>query len=149
MLKKDRFKLLLPELAKIKRIVNENESVYWEVYDESGELLAYAFYEVVPDSDLDIPEAEEFDKYELTGIVDLDHKIQAIDICVHPDFEGELWAGPVLEEDFRAQYIALASEEVELSPYGKIDAISECTMSSKLLTETVREKLEAIKLGPS
>jgi len=149
MLMKDRFKLLLPELAKIKRVLNERENVYWEVYDELGELLGYAFYEVVPDSDLDIPEAEEFDKYELTGIVDLDHKISAMDVSEHPDFDGNLWAEGVLEPEFYEQYVGLPFEEIGLSPDGQIDAITECTMSAKLLTETIREKIEDIKLGPA
>lgn len=149
MLMKDRFKLLLPELSKIKRIVNEEENAYWEVYNDSNELLGYGIYAVVPDSDIDLPEAEEFDKYELAAIVNLDHKVTAIDISEHPDFDGDLWAPSVLEQEFSEQYIDLSHEEIGLSPNGQIDAVTECTMSAKLITETIYEKIADIKLGPA
>jgi hypothetical protein len=149
MLMKERFKLLQPEIAKIRRKVNEREGVYWEVYDEEESLLGYAFYAVVPESAIDIPEAEEFDKYEVTGIVDKIYKISALDISEHPDRTEDLWAVDIVEPPYGRQYLGLPPEKIRLAPDGDIDAITESTLSSKLITEAIREKVEHIMLGPA
>lgn len=147
MLMIDRFKKLLPEIARIKRVVASEGGVYWEVYNDSGAKLGYAFCEKVPDSALDIPEAEEFDTYEVFGIVDLDYKVAALRIVQHPDHPGDLWAEKIVEPEFGRQYLGLASDEIQLSPEGRIDGITEATISSRLITDTIKNKVEEIMAG--
>ena len=146
MLMIDRFKGLFPTVARIKRVASEG--VYWELYDSSDTLIGYGFYAEVPETRLDIPDAEEFDKYEVTGIVDLNYKITALDITQHPDRTEPLWAPGIIEPEFEKLYLGLSAETIRLSPEGKIDAITEATISSKLITEAVRNRVEDIMKGP-
>lgn len=142
MLIADRFKELLPSVARIKRVAGE--SVYWELYDESGALIGYGFLVDVPESGLAVPEVEEFDRYEVAGIVDLDFKVAALDIVQHPSHAGTLWAEDIVEPEFAKQYIGLSVESIKLSPEGNIHAITEATISSQLVTEAIRRKVEHI-----
>jgi hypothetical protein len=138
----ERFQQLLPNIARIKRIVKDDESAYWEAYDTSSSLLGYAFHLDVPrKTQVDMPDAEEFDKYEILGIASIDLKILKINIAPHPEYAGELWAAEIVEPKYGQQYLGLTAEEIKLSPDGKIDAVSEGTISSKLITEAVMEKL--------
>ena len=147
MLMLERFQQILPEIARIKRVAEDGETVYWEAYDESGALIGFAFYLEVPESQPDLPDIEEFDKYEVLGIVNLDCKIVTLDIAPHPDGPKDMWAGAVVESKFKEQFLELSAEEVKLSPEGKIDAVAEGTISSTLVTNAIRGKLDEISEG--
>ena len=144
MLMVERFRQLLPEVARIKRVARDGETLYWEVYDESGSLIGYAFYVEVPETIPDVPEAEEFDKYEVLGIMGLNYEITALDIAPHPQGPEKLWAEDIVEAAYEKQYVGLSAEEIRLGPEGKIDAISDASLSSALVTVAIRNKLEAI-----
>jgi len=147
MLMLERFQQILPEIARIKRVAEDGETAYWEAYDESGALVGFAFYLEVPESQPDLPEVEEFDKYEVLGIVNPEFKIVSLDIAPHPEGPKDMWAGAVIESKFKEQFLGLSAEEVKLSPEGKIDAVAEGTISSTLVTNAIRGKIDEISEG--
>jgi hypothetical protein len=50
----------------------------------------------------------------------------------------------VTEPGFENRFIGLTVEEVNLSPDGKIDAITDATLSSTWITDGIRGKVEEI-----
>jgi hypothetical protein len=141
----NRFTKLLPEVAQMKPLTGDGETNCWEAYDKSGALIGYAFTADVPEMVVDIPGADEMDRYQVFGIVDpKEYKIMNLDIGIHPEIVKEPWTMDVAEPDFEKQFIGLTVKEIDLSPDGKIDAISEATLSSTWLTDAIREKVEEI-----
>jgi len=127
-----KFKKLLPEAAQFKAVVKDEETVYYEAYDAEGLLIGYAF----------IADRYAFtDRLEIVGIVDLDYKVDAIDVERYPEFYGN---PGIIEPEFEEQFIGLSVEEIYLSPDGEIDAVSGATISSTAVTNAVREKIEEI-----
>lgn len=141
----ERFKRLLPEIVRIKPLAGAETMNIWEAYDESDSLLGYAFTAIVPEVVPDIPDMEEMDKYQVDGILDPnEYKMINIDISLHPEGPEEPWTMEITEPDFEKQYIGLAVEEIDLSPDGKIDAITDATLSSTWITDAIREKVSDI-----
>ena len=139
------FKRLLPQIAQMKQLVGNGEIVCWEAYDESGELIGYAFAKDIPEAVADIPGAEDMDKYQVFGIIDpKEYRIINLDIAIHPDMVKEPWTMDVTEPGFEKQFIGLMVEEVNLVPDGKIDAITDATLSSTWITDGIRGKVEEI-----
>ena len=139
------FKRLLPQIAEMKQLVSDGEIVCWEAYDESGHLIGFAFVKDIPEAVADIPGAEDMDKYQVFGIIDpKEYKIINLDIAIHPDMVKEPWTMDVTEPGFEKQFIGLMVEEVNLSPDGKIDAITDATLSSTWITDGIREKVKEI-----
>jgi hypothetical protein len=56
----------------------------------------------------------------------------------------EPWTMDVTEPGFEKRFIGLMVEEVNLSPDGKIDAITDATLSSTWITDGIRGKVEEI-----
>jgi hypothetical protein len=56
----------------------------------------------------------------------------------------EPWTIDVTEPGFEKQFIGLMVEEVNLSPDGKIDAITDATLSSTWITDGIRQKVQEI-----
>jgi len=140
----ERFKRLLPEIAQIKQLASDSQAIYWEAYDASGALLGYAFAQDVPET-LDFPGGEDMDKYQVFGIVDpREYKIINLNIVIHPELSHEPWTEDITEPGFEKQFIGLTVAEINLSPDGKIDAVSEATISSTWITEGIREKVKSI-----
>ena len=141
----ERFTRLLPEIAQVKPVASDGETIYWEVYDKSGSLIGYAFAADVPEAVADIEETEEMDKYQVLCLVDpKEYKIIALDISLHPLGPEEPWAESITEPEFERQYIGLTVEEIDLSPDGKIDAITDATLSVTWVTDAVRERISEI-----
>lgn len=139
------FKRLLPQIAQMRQLVGDGEIVCWEAYDESGELIGYAFAKDIPEAVADIPGAEDMDKYQVFGIIDpKEYKIINLDIAIHPEMVKEPWTMDVAEPGFEKQFIGLMVEEVNLCPDGKIDAITDATLSSTWITDGIREKVKEI-----
>ncbi|HXZ94464.1 MAG TPA: FMN-binding protein [Dehalococcoidia bacterium] len=141
----EKFGRLLPEIAQIKPVAGDTETICWEAYDKSGLLVGYAFAADVPEAVADVGEMQEMDKYQVFGIVDpKEYKIIALDITIHPAGPEEPWATEITEPEFEKQYIGLTVEEIDLSPDGKIDAITDSTLSSTWVTNAIREKVQGI-----
>jgi hypothetical protein len=139
------FKRLLPQIAQMRQLAGDGEIVCWEAYDESGQLIGYAFAKEIPEAVADIPGAEDMDKYQVFGIIDpKEYKIINLDIAIHPEMVKEPWTMEVTEPGFEKQFIGLMVEEVNLSPDGKIDAITDATLSSTWITDGIRGKVEEI-----
>jgi hypothetical protein len=139
------FKRLLPQIAQMRQLVDDGEIVCWETYDESGQLIGYAFAKDIPEAVADIPGTEDMDKYQVFGIIDpKEFKIINLDIAIHPEMVKEPWTMDVTEPGFEKQFIGLMVEEVNLSPDGKIDAITDATLSSTWITDGIREKVKEI-----
>ncbi len=140
----EKFKRLLPGIAQIKQIASDDKTICWGAYDASGAVLGYAFAQDVPES-FDFPGAEEMDKYQIFGVVDpREYKIINLDIAIHPKGPEEPWTVDITESEFEKQFIGLTVSEINLSPDGKIDAISEATLSSTWVTDAIREKVKEI-----
>lgn len=117
----------------------------WEAYDESDSLLGYAFTAIVPEVVPDIPDMEEMDKYQVDGILDPnEYKMINIDISLHPEGPEEPWTMEITEPEFERQFIGLTVEDIDLTPDGKIDAITDATLSSTWITDAIREKVSDI-----
>jgi hypothetical protein len=139
------FKRLLPQITEMKQLVSDGEIVCWEAYDESGKLIGYAFAKDIPEAVADIPGVEDMDRYQVFGIVDpKEYKIINLDIAIHPEMAKEPWTMDVTEPGFEKRFIGLMVEEVNLSPDGKIDAITDATLSSTWITDGIRGKVEEI-----
>ena len=147
------FKRLLPQIAEMKQLVSDGEIICWEAYDGSGKLIGYAFAKDIPEAVADIPGVEDMDRYQVFGIIDPEeHKIINLDIAIHPEMTKEPWTMEVTEPGFENRFIGLTVEEVNLSPDGKIDAITDATLSSTWITDGIRQKVQEIiekaKLNP-
>jgi hypothetical protein len=141
----ERFKRLLPQITEMKQLVSDGEIVCWEAYDESGHLIGFAFVKDIPEAVPDIPGVEDMDRYQVFGIVDpKEYKIINLDIAIHPEMAKEPWSMDVTEPGFEKRFIGLMVEEVNLSPDGKIDAITDATLSSTWITDGIREKVKEI-----
>jgi len=140
-----RFTRLLPEVSRIKRVAIDEETIYWEVYNSSGSLIGYGFVADVPEIIADMEETEEMDRYQISGILDSEeYKVIALDVSLHPAGPEEPWAENITRPEFGKQYIGLTVEEIRLSPEGKIDAITEATLSSTWVTDAIRERIREI-----
>jgi hypothetical protein len=139
------FKSLFPEITCMKEIMNQDELVCWELYDEGGKLIGYAFIKDIPEAIENIPGMEEMDRYRVYGIIDpIDYKIIHVDITLHPEMKKEPWSEELVGENFEKKFIGLRCEEISLYPDGKIDAIADATLSSTWLTDGIRRKIEEI-----
>jgi Na+-translocating ferredoxin:NAD+ oxidoreductase RnfG subunit len=99
----------------------------------------------VPEQALDIPDTEEFDVYEVTGVLDTEFKIASLDIVLHEDFNGSLGAEEIVEAPYSDQYIGLAASQIRIAPDGAVDTISGSTISSESVTNAVRAKSEHLE----
>jgi hypothetical protein len=141
----ERFARLLPSIARIEPVDDGEETVCWEAYDSAGVLVGYVFAADVPEAAADLEETEEMDKYQVIGLVDPEeYKIIALDISIHPQGPEEPWAESIAEPEFESQYIGLTVEDIDLSPDGKIDAITDATLSSTWVTDAIRGRIEEI-----
>ena len=139
------FKRLLPEIAEIRQPVSDGAIVCWEAYDSSGNLIGYAFVKDIPETVVDIPGAEDMDRYQVFGIIDpKEFKIINVDIRIHPDMTAEPWSRDITEPEFERRFVGLSVAEINLVPDGKIDAVTEATLSSTWVTDGIREKVEEI-----
>ena len=141
----ENFKRLLPQIAELKQLVSDGEIVCWEAYSVSGQLIGYAFAKDIPEAVADIPGTEDMDKYRVFGIVDpKEYKIIDLDITIHPEMAKEPWTIDVTEPGFENRFIGMTVEEINLSPDGKIDAITDATLSSTWITDGIRQKVQEI-----
>lgn len=141
----ERFKRLLPEIARIEPFEGDDGVDFWKAYDEKDSLIGYAFAAVVPEVVPDIPDMDEMDVFQVLGIVDpKNYKMINIDISLHPDGPEDPWTTEITETEFERQYIGLTVEEIDLSPDGKIDAVTDATLSSTWLTDAIREKVSEV-----
>ncbi len=139
------FKRLLPEIAELKELADDGEIVCLEAYNGSGKLIGFAFAKDIPEAVADIPGADDMDKYRVFGIVDpKEYKIINLDITIHPEMTKDPWTMDVAEPGFEKQFIGLKVEEVNLSPDGKIDSITDATLSSTWITDGIRQKVQEI-----
>jgi hypothetical protein len=145
MTKLERFQQFNPEITKIKIKRNEDYVIGWELL-KGDETVGYGFAVKVPDQTLELPETEEFDIYEVTGVLDTEFRIVDLDIVLHEDYKGDLWAEEIVEAAYKDQYKDLALDEVVLTEDGgTIDLISGSTISSNAVTRAVRYKLKTLE----
>lgn len=142
--KLEKFQKLNPEITKIKIIREGEEIVGWELL-KADAVIGYGFNMKVPDSALGVPETEEFDIYEVTGVIDTDFRIQELDITLHDDYGGMLWAQEIVEAPYKDKYMGLTAAEIVQAPEGPVDVISDSTISSNAVASAVREKAEKIE----
>lgn len=130
----ERFKKLFPEAFDFSPVMKEGEIVYYEIYDAQGMLIGYGFHERA---------YAPTDRLVLTGIVDLNYRIKAIDIDkMKPDIH--LHNEKIIEPEFENQFIGLTIEEIKISPEGRIDAISGATISSESVVDAIRNSIKNI-----
>lgn len=135
----------MPEIERIEPFEGDEGLNLWVAFDESGSLIGYAFAAVVPEVVPDIPDMDEMDVYQVIGILDpKEYKIINIDISLHPDGPDDPWTTEITEPEFEGQYIGLTMEEIDLAPDGKIDAVTDATLSSTWLTDAIRDKVSDV-----
>ncbi|MBI5606034.1 MAG: hypothetical protein HY879_22095 [Deltaproteobacteria bacterium] len=143
MLKKDKFKQLFADIERIRRVAEAGSGKnYWEVFNAQGNLLGFAFYLEVPETPPHTEEVAEFDKYEVWGITNTELGLNVLEIAPHPGGPENLWTEGVTEAGYVSQFLGLSTDEMRLSPAGMIDAVTDGTISSKLLAEAIRIQLE-------
>lgn len=131
----DKFKELFPIAYDFISVMKDGKIMYYEIYDAEGMLVGYGFHERV---------YAPTDRLTVTGIIDLDYRIKVIDVeKLKPDIH--VLNEKILKPDFENQFIGLTIEEMNLSPEGKIDAVSGATISSTLIVETIRKVLEEVQ----
>lgn len=141
----NRFKGLLPDTVRLEPFCGDESIELWEARDESDALVGYAFSTEVPEVVPDIPGMDEMDRYLVAGMVDPQEcRIVSIEISLHPDSAGEPWTTEIAAPEFQKQYIGLSVEQIDLSPDGKIDAITDATLSSTWITDTIRKRVAQI-----
>ncbi len=141
----EEFKRLLPQIARMTQVVSDGEILCWEAYDGAGKLIGYAFAKDIPEAVADIPGSEDMDKYRVFGIIDpKEYRMISLDIAIHPEMVKEPWTTDVTEPGFEKQFVGLRVDEINLSPDGKIDAITDATLSSTWITDGIRGKVEEI-----
>lgn len=133
------FTQLVPEASSFKPVIGaENIPIYFEIYDSAGKLIGFAFY---------IEEVKSIsDKYKIWGALDLDYKILSIKIEAKAIMPGE---EPWFKKDdlsrFMDEFRGLSVDEIKLSEEdGKVDAITGATLSSRLITDTIRSKVKEV-----
>lgn len=131
---REKFLKLLPEAAEFKSVVRDERVIYYEAYDKAGSLIGYTFITKAYGPS---------DGMEIVGIVNLDYRVEVIDVEPLPE-RPHLYNPLIGEADFEDQFIGLSVDELFLSPEGKIDAITGATISSKAVTDAIKEKIEEI-----
>lgn len=105
---------------------------YYEAYDKDGKLIGRVLKIEVPGYSSIINA--------LVGI-DLGNKITGIDIVSQQETPG--LGANIEKEDFLEQFIGKTKEEMKIKKdSGKIDAITGATISSRAITDGVREIIE-------
>lgn len=141
----DRFKTLIPQLGRIEPLGGEGQTNCWEAYDKAGGLIGYAFAAVAPEAAADAAELEDMDRYAIVGLVSSgDYKVIALDVSLAPGSSDNPWDPRITGPEFENQYVGLTAEEIRLSPEGRIDAISDATLSSRWVTEAVHQRVKDI-----
>lgn len=130
----EKFKKLLPEAHDFVPIIKEGKIAYYEIYDATGNLIAYGFYTRA---------YAPTDRLQIVGIVDLGYKIKSIDIDrIEPG--TRLHNEMIIESSFEERFIGLTVDEVGLSPEGKVDAVSGATISSTAVVDAIKNALNSI-----
>jgi hypothetical protein len=142
MTKLELFQQFNPDITKVRIRRDGDDVVGWELL-KGDEVVGYGFNMNVPDSALDVPDTDEFDFYEVSGIFGTDFKVEALDVKLHEEYGGTLWAEEIVEVGYKDRYIGLVAVEIDApEDGGKVDVISGSTISSNAMTKAVREKLE-------
>ncbi len=129
----------------MRELSSGGEIVCWEALDSDGRLIGYAFAKDIPEAVAEIPGADEMDRYQVFGIIDpQEFKIVNLEVTMHPEMAKEPWTTEITEPDFGRQFLGLTGEQINLSPDGKIDAITDATLSSTWITTGIRDKVEEI-----
>ncbi len=131
------FSQVMAGATQFKPVVGEgNEIVYYEAYNEGGKLIGYTF----------VAEKEGFKgPIEIVGGVDLNYKVTAIMVIKHTETPG--LGAKIATPGFQGQFSGVSVEELNLSPEGKIDAVTGATISSQAVVDAIREKVTEIETG--
>ena len=142
----ERFQSLNPKVTKIRIRRDGDDITGWELF-EGEERMGYGFIIKVPDQAFNIPDSGEYDIYEVIGIADTAFRIDSLDINLHEDYEGDLWAKEIVEDDYKSKYAGLEEVQIRVPPDGVVDVISGSTISCDAVTKAVREKLMVLEVA--
>ena len=126
---------VMPDAAAFTPVGGEEDPIYYEAYDDAGNLVGYAFFVVKEGSQGPIL---------LAGAIDLDYNVIAITVVRHSETPG--LGAKIKETAFQSQLIGLSTGDLYLSPEGKVDAITGATISSTAVVDAMRNKIEEIQL---
>ncbi|NYT00604.1 MAG: FMN-binding protein [Methanocellales archaeon] len=125
---------IMPDAAEFTPVGGE-DPIYYEAYDDAGNLIGYAFFVVKEGSQGPIL---------LAGAIDLDYKLIAIKVVRSSETPG--LGAKIKETAFQSQLLGLSTGDMYLSPEGKIDAITGATISSQAVVDAMRNKIDEIQL---
>lgn len=126
---------VMPDVAEFTPVGGEEQPIYYEAYDDAGNLVGYAFF--VEKEGCQGPIL-------LAGAIDLDYNVIAIKVVRHSETPG--LGARIKETAFQSQLIGLSTGDLYLSPEGKVDAITGATISSTAVVDAMRNKIEEIQL---
>ncbi len=110
------------------------EIMYYEAYDNFGALVGFGFIETGRGMWGDITVA---------GGIGLDYKVTGLVVIEQGETPG--LGARIVEKKHLEQYIGLETDEIKLKKYGgRIDAISGATISSRAVTDIIREEVERV-----
>ncbi len=126
---------VMPDAAAFTPVGGEEQPIYYEAYDDAGNLIGYAFF--VEKEGCQGPIL-------LAGAIDLDYNVIAITVVRHSETPG--LGAKIKEPAFQSQFLGLSAGDLYLSPEGKIDAITGATISSTATVDAMRNKIEDIQM---
>ncbi len=79
----------------------------------------------------------------VAGVIDLNYRVVATTIIKQTENPG--LGDRITAPQFLNQFAGISAEELHLSPYGEIDAITGATISSQAVVDAIREKIMEIE----
>ncbi|HIH36459.1 MAG TPA: FMN-binding protein [Methanocellales archaeon] len=125
---------IMPDAATFTPVGGEEEPVYYEAYDDAGNLVGYVFF---------VEKQGSQGLILLAGAIDLDYNVLVITVVRHSETAG--LGAKIKETAFRDQFLGLSVADLHLSPEGKIDAITGATISSQAVVDAMRTKIGEIQ----
>ncbi|MDI6639641.1 MAG: FMN-binding protein [Methanocellales archaeon] len=130
------FSRVVSGATSFKAVMDESEeAIYYEAYDDAGNLVGYAFYSEIMGCQ---------DVIKIAGGIDLDYRVTGVTIVRHLETPG--LGAKIAEPEFQEQFRGVTIEELRLTKDdGKIDAITGATISSQAVVDAMRNKIEEIQ----
>lgn len=121
--------------SELRPVVEEDgTTAYYEAYDSQGSLLGFGFDETGRGM---------WGEIRVAGGMDTQYRLIGVIVIEQSETPG--LGARIVEKGFLDQLRELPSDKVKLEKYGgKVDAITGATISSRAVTDIIREKMEEI-----
>lgn len=131
---KNTFKGLLSGAELFEAIHVEDEVAMYKAYSTDAKPIGYVFKVKV---------YAPTDRLIVYGAISLDYKVMAIDVVQAPD-AMHVYNPKILTPEFEDQFKGLTLEDLALKPVGKVTAVTGATLSSRAVTEGIKDIIETL-----